>query len=151
MIDISSKPNIYTLCLASESECPLAATCLRSLVYRQEQQSLSENRKLTVVNPLADGLGYATEQCAAYNSNVKSRFAKGMSRMFNNVPHSEYSAVLDAVKGCFTNRTFFFQSKNGQRLIPVEVQEKIREVFLQHSLDEPLYDGYVEQFVWKDY
>ena len=151
MIDTSLKPNTYTLCLASESECPLAASCLRSLVYRQEQQALAEKRKLTIVNHLSESLCYATEQCVAYNSSAKSRFAKGMTHMFDNVPHSEYTVIHNAVKACFSNRTFFFQSKTGARLIPTDTQAKIREVFLQHSLSEPLYDGYVDQYVWKDY
>jgi hypothetical protein len=54
------------------------------------------------------------------------------------------SAVRYGVIG-MTNRTYYFEYRNGSRLIPPSLQENIRDLFHENGWTEEVqFDGYVE-------
>ncbi len=58
-------------------------------------------------------------------------------------PHFEGVAIG------LTNRTYYFEYRNGSRLIPPALQEDIRNLFRKSGwTDEVKFDGYVEDYNW---
>ena len=79
----------------------------------------------------------------------KVRFAKGMTHTFaSDMPKRVEPAVRQGIIS-LTNRTYYFEYRNGSRLIPPALQEDIRNLFRKSGwTDEVKFDGYVEDYNW---
>ena len=132
----------YTVCYVEE--CPLRTQCLRWLVGQHVPTTASTYR---CVNPHFEGV--ATASCPMYRSDQKVRFAKGMTHIFtSNMPKRVESEVRYGVIGQ-TNRTYYFEYRNGSRLIPPALQERIRDLFRDNGwTGEVKFDSYVEDYDW---
>ena len=99
------------------------------------------------VNPHFEGV--ATADCPMYRCDQKVRFAKGMTHTFTgDMPKRLEPAVRNGVIH-LTNRTYYFEYRNGSRLIPPALQEKIRKLFRANDwTEEVMFDGYVEDYDW---
>ena len=91
----------------------------------------------------------ATTGCPIYRSDQKVRFAKGMLHTFtSDMPKRLEPAVRQGVIR-LTNRTYYFEYRNGSRLIPPALQEDIRKLFRVNKwTDEVTFDAYVEDYDW---
>ncbi len=78
-----------------------------------------------------------------YRNDQKVRFAKGMTKTFTDeMPRRVEPAVRQGIIG-LTNRTYYFEYRNGSRLIPPALQEDIRNLFRTNGwTDEVEFDGY---------
>ena len=132
----------YTVCYMKN--CPLRDHCLRWLTGQYVPSSHSTYR---CVNPNYEGV--ATADCPMYRSDQKARFAKGMLHIFNSdMPKRVESAVRYGIIG-LTNRTYYFEYRNGSRLIPPALQQAIRNLFRENGwTDEVKFDGYIEDYDW---
>ena len=132
----------YTVCYADE--CPLHTQCLRWLVGQHVPNTYSSYR---CVNPHFEGV--ATTKCPMYRIDQKVRFAKGMTHTFtSDMPKRVESAVRYGIIG-LTNRTYYFEYRNGSRLIPPALQENIRNLFRANGWKEEVtFDGYIEDYDW---
>ena len=79
----------------------------------------------------------------------KVRFAKGMMNTFtSDMPKRVEPAVRQGIIS-LTNRTYYFEYRNGSRLIPPALQEDIRNLFRKSGwTDEVKFDSYVEDYNW---
>ena len=132
----------YTVC--NVDACPLRTQCLRWLVGQHVPHTKSSYR---CVNPHFEGV--ATTECPMYRNDQKVRFAKGMTHIFTNdmpkrvEPSVRYGVIRK------TNRTYYFEYRNGSRLIPPALQEDIRKLFRDNGWTEEVkFDGYVEDYDW---
>jgi len=84
-----------------------------------------------------------------YRSDQKARFARGMLHIFTgDMPKRVEPAVRYGVIKK-TNRTYYFEYRNGSRLIPPALQEDIRKLFRDNGWTEEVkFDGYVEDYDW---
>ena len=132
----------YTVCYVDE--CPLRQQCLRWLVGQHVPNSASTYR---CVNPHFEAV--ATNECPMYRSDQKVRFAKGMTNIFtSDMPKRVEPAVRYGIIGP-TNRTYYFEYRNGSRLIPPALQENIRKLFRDNKWTADVhFDGYVEDYDW---
>ena len=99
------------------------------------------------VNPHFEGV--ATTECPMYRCDQKIRFAKGMTHTFTgDMPKRLESAVRNGVIR-LSNRTYYFEYRNGSRLISPALQENIRKLFHDNGWTaEVMFDGYVEDYDW---
>ena len=132
----------YTVCYVDE--CPLRQQCLRWLVGQHVPNTHSSYR---CVNPHFKGV--ATTECPMYRSDQKVRFAKGMLHTFtSDMPKRVEPAVRQGVIS-LTNRTYYFEYRNGSRLIPPALKEDIRKLFRANKWQEEVtFDSYVEDYDW---
>ena len=132
----------YTVCYVDE--CPLRNQCLRWQVGPHVPNTHSTYR---CVNPHFEGV--ATTECSMYRNDQKVRFARGMLHIFTgDMPKRVEPAVRYGVIKK-TNRTYYFEYRNGSRLIPPALQEKIRKLFRDNGWTEEVkFDGYVEDYDW---
>ena len=132
----------YTVCYVDE--CPLRNQCLRWQVGPHVPNTHSTYR---CVNPHFEGV--ASTECPMYRSDQKVRFAKGMLHTFtDDMPKRVEPAVRYGVIG-LTNRTYYFEYRNGSRLIPPALQEKICKLFRDNGWTEEVkFDSYVEDYDW---
>ena len=79
----------------------------------------------------------------------KVRFAKGMTHTFtSDMPKRVEPAVRQGIIS-LTNRTYYFEYRNGSRLIPPALQEDIRNLFRKSGWTEEVeFDSYVEDYNW---
>ena len=105
------------------------------------------NSTYSCVNPHFEGV--ATTDCPLYRSDQKVRYAKGMTHLFtDDMPRRIESAVRHGIIG-LTNRTYFFEYRNGKRLIPPALQEDIRDLFRHYGWTGDItFDAYIEDYEW---
>ncbi len=71
-----------------------------------------------------------------------------MNIFSNDMPRRVESAVRQGIIA-LTNRTYYFEYRNGSRLIPPALQQAIRDLFCTNGwTDEVEFDGYVEDYDW---
>ena len=101
----------------------------------------------TCVNPHFNGV--ATENCPMYRNDQKVRFARGMLHTItSDMPRRIEPAVRYGIIR-LTNRTYYFEFRNGSRLIPPALQENIRNLFRENGWTTAVqFDGYVEDYDW---
>lgn len=130
----------YTVCF--NEQCPLHGQCLR---WQVGQVTPHDEKECKCVNPHFEGV--ATDHCPMFRSNEKVRWAKGMTNIFtDDMPQKVEKAVRKALEGRY-NRTYFFEYRNGTRLIPPAMQEEIRNLFRQNGWTEDVqFDGFVDAY-----
>ena len=118
--------------------------CLRWLVGQHVPNTKSS---YWCVNPHFEGV--ATTDCPMYRKDQKVRFAKGMTHIFtSDMPKRVENDVRMSIIG-LTNRTYYYEYRNGQRLIPPKLQEDIRNLFRENGWTADVtFDGYVEKYEW---
>ena len=134
--------NGYTVCGADQ--CPLKEQCLRYLVGRQMPDTTSS---YLCVNPRYEDVG--TDRCSLFRSSKKVKFAKGMTHVFNaDMPCRVEPFVRENLirKHC---RTYYYEYRNGTRLISPAIQEEVRSLFREAGWTEEIrFDSYVEDYEW---
>ena len=139
---IEKAKNGYTVCY--QNRCPLHTQCLRWQVGQHVPNTYSS---YWCVNPHFKAV--ATDNCPMYRNDQKVRFAKGMLHTFNgDMPKRVEPAVRYGIMS-LTCRTYYFEYRNGTRLIPPALQENIRNLFRENGWKEEVqFDGYVEDYDW---
>lgn len=139
---IEKAKNGYTVCYVDN--CPLHTQCLR---WQVGQHVPTTHSSYCCVNPHFEGV--ATDNCPMYRSDQKVRFAKGMLHTFTgDMPKRVESAVRYGIMS-LTCRTYYFEYRNGSRLIPPALQEAIRNLFRENGWTEDVqFDSYVEDYDW---
>ena len=134
--------NGYTVCFAEQ--CPLKEQCLRYLVGQQMPDTRSFYH---CVNPRYQDVG--TERCSLFRSSKKVKFAKGMMHIFNaDMPRRVEPFVRQRLIGKHC-RTYYYEYRNGTRLISPAIQEEVRSLFREAGWKEEVnFDGYVEDYEW---
>ena len=132
----------YKVCFTAQ--CPLREQCLR---WKVGQQMPTREMFCVCVNPLYPDV--ATARCPLYRQAEKVQMARGMIHIFTDeMPKRIESYVRKALMAAL-GRTYFFEYRNGTRLIPPTMQQEIRDVFREAGWNEPVeFDGYVEEYEW---
>ena len=132
----------YTVCYVDT--CPLRTQCLRWQAGPYMPHTYSSYR---CVNPHFEGV--ATTDCPMYRNDQKVRFAKGMQNTFtDDMPKRLEPAVRNGIIRK-TNRTYYYEYRNGSRLIPPSLQEEIRKLFHDKGWTKEIkFDGYEEHYDW---
>ena len=132
----------YTVCFAAQ--CPLKDRCLR---WKVGQQMPDTKSSYHCVNPHYQGV--ATEHCPLYRQSEKVQFAQGMMHIFNaDMPRrvEPYVRSHFIASHC---KTYYYEYRNGERLISPAIQEEIRELFREAGWNQEVhFDSYVEDYEW---
>lgn len=132
----------YTVCYAEQ--CPKKEQCMRWKVGQQMSDTTSSYR---CVNLRYEGVG--TADCSLFRSTQKVKYAKGMMHIFNSdMPRKVEPFVRGKLIGHYC-RTYYYEFRNGKRLMSPAIQEEIRALFRKIGWNEPIeFDGYVEDYDW---
>ena len=132
----------YTVCFAAQ--CPLKDRCLRWKVGRQMPDTKSSYH---CVNPHYQDV--ATEHCPLFRQSEKVQFAQGMMHIFNaDMPRrvEPYVRSHFIASHC---KTYYYEYRNGERLISPAIQEEIRDLFREAGWNQEVhFDSYVEDYEW---
>ncbi len=142
-------PHNYLHCLAGNEACPRKDTCLRAIAARMlEESGAASPVGIQIINPNV-ARKVAGEECPYYRDSTPVKFARGMSRLFDDVPAGKVDTLRSKVIGCFSSRSIYFFSRKGERLITPEEQQAIARVFQKYVPGvEPKYDAYVTDTLW---
>ena len=132
----------YTVCFAEQ--CPLKGHCLHYLVGQQLPDSRSTYH---CVNPRYQHVG--TEQCPLFRHSAKVKYARGMMHIFNyDMPRKVEPFVRNNLIASHC-KTYYYEFRNGTRLISPATQEEIRSLFREAGWKEDIrFDSYVEDYDW---
>lgn len=132
----------YYVCNAEH--CPKKAQCLRWIVGQHMSDTvmfcMSANMRFKDV---------ATAQCPLFRSAEKAQMAKGMIHIFSdNMPKRLETSLRNQLISRF-GRTYYYEYRNGTRLIAPDMQEEIRQMFRQAGWNEDVsFDEYVKDYDW---
>ena len=132
----------YTVCFAAQ--CPLKDRCLR---WKVGQQMPDTKSSYHCVNPHYQDV--ATEHCPLFRQSEKVQFAQGMMHIFNaNMPRRVEPYVRSNLIASHC-KTYYYEYRNGERLISPAIQEEIRELFREAGWNQEVhFDSYVEDYEW---
>jgi hypothetical protein len=132
----------YTVCFAAQ--CPLKDRCLR---WKVGQQMPDTKSSYHCVNPHYQDV--ATEHCPLFRQSEKVQFAQGMMHIFNaDMPRRVEPYVRSSLIASHC-KTYYYEYRNGERLISPAIQEEIRELFREAGWNQEVhFDGYVEDYEW---
>ena len=132
----------YTVCFAAQ--CPLKDRCLRWKVGRQMPDTKSSYH---CVNPHYQDV--ATEHCPLFRQSEKVQFAQGMMHIFNaDMPRRVEPYVRSNLIASHC-KTYYYEYRNGERLISPAIQEEIRDLFREAGWNQEVhFDSYVEDYEW---
>ena len=150
MIQRHDIPNGYAHCFAGKDDCPRANTCLRAIAARLLTES-NEPQPQTVHTVNAAYVAQLPDRaaCPLYRPSEPLRYAKGMTRLFDELPVKQVAAVRSQVMGCFSCERYFYHSRKGDRLISPDEQRKIAHVFRNAAPGvTPKFDGYEYVIPW---
>lgn len=132
----------YTVCFAAQ--CPLKERCLR---WKVGQQMPDTKSSYHCVNPHYQDV--ATAHCPLYRQSEKVQFAQGMMHIFNaDMPRrvEPYVRSHFIASHC---KTYYYEYRNGERLISPAIQEEIRDLFREAGWNQEVhFDSYVEDYEW---
>ena len=132
----------YIVCFAAQ--CPLKEQCLR---WKVGEQMPTDRNFCQCINPHYQDVG--TAQCPHFRKAEKVIFAKGMLHVFNDMMPKKVEAYVREQFLARHCRTYYYEYRNGERLIPPSVQEEIRQYFREAGWhDEIVFDGYEEDYEW---
>ena len=132
----------YTVCFAAQ--CPLKDRCLR---WKVGQQMPDTKSSYHCVNPHYQDV--ATEHCPLYRQSEKVQFAQGMMHIFNaDMPRRVEPYVRSNLIASHC-KTYYYEYRNGERLISPAIQEEIRDLFREAGWNQEVhFDSYVEDYEW---
>ena len=140
-IIIEDVPRGYPFCIVPD--CPMGEHCLRQLA----RQLLDKRDKLVlVVNPK---LTQPSEACEFYRSDEPQVFARGFSKMQENMLPRQYRVFMDRLKKRF-GRTGYFERRRGERLCSPQDINAIQGVLDELGLSHLGFDAYERHFDWVD-
>ena len=138
-INFNEMPSGYALCIINS--CPMAAHCLRQLAM---QSKVKKDKTITIVNP---HLTKASEDCEFYRSDQIVTFAKGFSKMKEQMLPGQYEYFMSQLKNRF-GRTGYFERRRGERPCPPEETAFIQEILANLGLSHLTFDEYIKQLNW---
>ena len=101
---LKTKPHNYAYCFATNEQCPQRRECLHALVA---ELPMKASRTPEVVICSIDPRYIATLEgkggCALFRSSTPSRYACGMSQLYDEVPSKVVSQVRWKVQRCSTS------------------------------------------------
>ena len=80
-------PKDYIYCPAADGACPRAPQCLRAIAYRQLTATEASDKPgpIRIVHPAC--VAHAQKGCDYYRDSTPVRFAQGMTKLFDEIPH----------------------------------------------------------------
>ena len=142
-------PKDYIYCPAADGACPRAPQCLRAIALRLVRgiEAAEMPGPFGIVLPAC--VAHAQKGCDYYRDSTPVRFAQGMTKLFDEIPHRLEADIRRRIMACFSCRSYYFQSRKGERLITPKEQQDIANVFRRAGLKaEPEFDDYVEETYW---
>lgn len=140
-IDYNQVPHNFALCL--HTECPMAATCLRRMVWDAIPES---EEHLTVLNPSCITPG---AECRHYRSAQKEVYARGFCGMKAQMVPAQYAKFSDRLTHYFS-RNCYYERRRGDRLCSPKEITHIREVLAEIGLPDLEFDAYEERYNFSD-
>lgn len=132
----------YAVCFAEQ--CPLKEHCLHYLVGQQLPDTRSS---FHCINPRYQDV--ATDHCPLFRPSAKVKFAQGMMHIFNaDMPRRIEPFVRSNLIANYC-KTYYYEFRNGKRLISPAIQDEIRALFREANWTEDIhFDSYVEDYDW---
>ena len=130
MILLQDVPDGYEYCFAGNGKCPKASSCLRAIAAQLLSESEGpQPQSVRAVNPFYVGSLSGSSTCARYRSSEQLHYARGMTRLFDEVPTKLLFTVRHRVMGCFSCERYYYHCRKGERPISPEEQQRIARVF----------------------
>lgn len=143
-------PHNFIHCFATDGQCPKRRECLRALAAGLPLKTPhNHNLAIRTTDPRYIATLHGGENCLLFRSSAPKRYARGMSRMYDEVPGKVSAELRRLVQCCFSCRSYYFSSRKGERLISPEEQNQIAAVFRRLCPNiQPAYDEFEDTYDW---
>ena len=150
MILLQDVPDGYEYCFAGNGKCPKASSCLRAIAAQLLSESEApQPQSVRAVNPFYVSSLSGSSTCARYRSSEQLHYARGMTRLFDEVPTKLLFTVRHRVMGCFSCERYYYHCRKGERPISPEEQQRIARVFNAVGIGtKPKFDHYEYMVAW---
>ena len=134
-------PGNYLHCL--HAQCPRSADCLRFQVTHHVYPTIAS---ISVINP--NHVVGKEEACPNYQPDKLSRFALGITRLYDNIPYAKAVKIKQMLLSHF-QRNMYSRIRKKERYISPEDQQTIRNILQKEEIkEEPVFDEYIYKYAW---
>ena len=140
-ITMEDVPYGYAMC--TREDCAVCNHCLRHLAYKEVGKDLWQ---INIANPLRV---VPNEQCEYFRTDEPATYAKGFTRMQQEMIPRQYQTFSVSLIGKF-GRTGYFERRRGERLCSPSEIKAVRTVLKEIGLSDLEFDGYLKQYNWCD-
>ncbi|WP_311550156.1 DUF6078 family protein [Prevotella aurantiaca] len=138
----------YASCYATDAQCSKAANCLRRRVAELKKMQNEMPTTDLCISPAYVERIEKGQTCSEYRSIDLQKYARGMSRLFDNVTKRLYPDVRERVIEVFSSRRSFYYALRGDVPISPEEQVKIAAVFDEYGYSAPQFDSFEMLHNW---
>ena len=140
-LNFSDIPSYWAICF--QSDCPLAATCLR---HRAAMLAPADLRHHECVLPGAR----SGDTCHSFVEDRPVRLAYGMKGLLPRVTSEEGMALRQRLYSIFGSTTQFYRYRNGRWPISPRQQARVAALFRKAGFKkEPHFDEYTEGYYFE--
>ncbi len=137
-LSYSDAPRDWGICL--QTDCPLAATCLR---HRVAELCPTTVKRHVVVMPSAR----KGDECSAFVNPDPIVLAYGLKCTFTHVSKWHLEAMLPELKGYFGSHSTYYRYYNGQRALTPADQRRVAALLKKYGYkDAPKFDKTIETY-----
>lgn len=141
-LKFSDVPRDWAICY--QSDCPLAATCLRRLAAVVAPADLTHHE--CVLPAARNG-----ESCACFVENKPVRLAYGMRKLLTGVTYEQGIALREHLYRIFGSRSQYYRYSERHWPISPDLQARVAALFLEYGVDhKPEFDAYTEGYYFDD-
>jgi len=124
-------------------ECYRREHCLRWIAKDYVPQNTFVQKSVNLASEAVQG-----NNCPMFLKDQKVKMGKGMIHLFEDMPRKMGDTVKAQLISEF-KRTYFYEYRNGKRLITPIMQNFIAKICNQNGWDKPvIYDDYVVDYEW---
>lgn len=138
----------YASCYATDAQCSKAANCLRRRVAELKKMQNEMPNTDFCISPAYVERVEKGQTCSEYRSIDLQKYARGMSRLFDNVTKRLYPDVRERVIEVFSSRRSFYYALRSDVPISPEEQVKIAAVFDEYGYSAPQFDSFEMLHNW---
>ncbi len=140
-LDYEKVPNGFVHCF--NKDCKRAASCLR---YQASLHVPAAIRRISVLNPAClkqEG------DCPEFVDDTPVKYAYGWTHMFDNLIQEKAVAIKNELLLHY-GKSEFYRLKRKEKSFSPQAQQYVARVFRAHGVtDEPVYDSYQYEYMWK--
>ena len=137
----AEKAENYQVCYSTI--CPLREHCLHSIL-----SSYTPKDRIYIFSVNLNNPNMQRSDCPQFRKDEAIRMPSGLSSIYYNMPGRIERAIKNHLINVYSRKRYY-EYHNGTRPLTPDVEHYVRQTLQNYGwMEEPTYNGYVEEFLW---
>lgn len=133
----------YEMAYCFNDKCSAASTCFRRIAAKFKKKDKKVGNAI-FPDALQDG------KCDFFIRPRITKAAWGFTHLYDEVTHKDVACVKSRVMSMLGGKTSYYRYHRGEKLVTIELQEEIAQLFESKGYGKPTFDHYKETVDFTD-